>query len=129
MFCKKCGKELNDNDKYCPYCGEPVDDELDQYRVYGQPEQNNSLPVNKDSGSFWWGVLGVLSPLVGFIFYFVYRRSKPKTAKVLLFGSILGFVINILMNLAMLKLGGLIDGPIENPTPGIPDTPNHGGNF
>lgn len=24
MFCKKCGKEIDDNAKFCPYCGEDL---------------------------------------------------------------------------------------------------------
>lgn len=133
MFCKKCGKEIKDTDKYCPYCGAPVDEELDQYRIYGQPERQYSpQQINKDSGSFWWGMLGLISPLIGFILFFVYRKSRPKTAKVLLFGSIIGLIINILTNLLMLKMGGfgdIIEGPNLDPNPGIPDSPNHGGNF
>lgn len=27
MFCKKCGKEINDADKFCQYCGSPVEKE------------------------------------------------------------------------------------------------------
>jgi len=23
MFCSKCGKQMDDNDKFCPQCGEP----------------------------------------------------------------------------------------------------------
>ena len=24
MFCENCGNELEENEKFCPYCGEPV---------------------------------------------------------------------------------------------------------
>ena len=24
MFCEKCGKEIPDSTKFCPYCGAPV---------------------------------------------------------------------------------------------------------
>lgn len=24
MFCKNCGKEIKDTEKFCPNCGEPV---------------------------------------------------------------------------------------------------------
>lgn len=27
MFCKKCGKEINDTDKFCQYCGSPIEKE------------------------------------------------------------------------------------------------------
>ncbi|MGN1203661.1 MAG: zinc-ribbon domain-containing protein, partial [Lachnospiraceae bacterium] len=24
MFCKQCGKEINNTSKFCPFCGTPV---------------------------------------------------------------------------------------------------------
>lgn len=42
MFCRKCGKELEDNWKSCPYCGEPVDNRIDELETMGN--------INKVSG-------------------------------------------------------------------------------
>ena len=25
MYCHQCGKEINDEVKFCPYCGAPID--------------------------------------------------------------------------------------------------------
>lgn len=33
MFCENCGKEIKDENKFCPYCGASV-----------QPEQNGEQP-------------------------------------------------------------------------------------
>ena len=35
MFCRKCGKELEDDWKSCPYCGEPVDNRTDELGTMG----------------------------------------------------------------------------------------------
>ena len=35
MFCRKCGKELEDGWKSCPYCGEPVDNRTDELGTMG----------------------------------------------------------------------------------------------
>ena len=137
MFCKKCGKELKDEDKYCPYCGEPVDnDNLGQYRVYGQPENNNNnypqYPANNDSGSAWWGILALFMPTVGLIMYFVWRRKKPKTAKVMLVGTIIGFVLNILLNFFVLdNIQDLLPTTPNEvpPVDSIPNTPSGGMDF
>lgn len=50
MFCRKCGKELEDNWKSCPYCGEPVDNRIDELETMGN--------INKGSGKqkLWIGV-------------------------------------------------------------------------
>ncbi len=31
MFCIKCGKEINDNDKFCQYCGSPIEREGEEH--------------------------------------------------------------------------------------------------
>ena len=47
MYCKRCGRELDDSFKVCPYCGEPVNDEPllnnQDYQIY-ENMNNNSLP-------------------------------------------------------------------------------------
>ena len=35
MFCRKCGKELEDDWNTCPYCGEPVDNRTDELGTMG----------------------------------------------------------------------------------------------
>lgn len=50
MFCRKCGKELEDDWKSCPYCGEPVDNRTDELGTMGN--------IKKSSGKqkLWIGV-------------------------------------------------------------------------
>ena len=69
--------------------------------VYGMPAQ----PPVVDTGHFGWGVLGFFFPIVGIILYFVWRTSKPKTAKVALYGGIIGIVFNFVY---MWATGGLL---------------------
>ena len=38
MFCKKCGREISDNAKFCPYCGQSTNKE-----VYNVEEQTIEL--------------------------------------------------------------------------------------
>lgn len=33
MFCKNCGKEIEDTDKFCPYCGDKTDDMMDDSEI------------------------------------------------------------------------------------------------
>ena len=44
MYCRNCGKEIDNNLVQCPYCNTPV---------------NQNQKVVEDSGSMWWGVLGL----------------------------------------------------------------------
>lgn len=40
MFCRKCGKELEDDWKSCPYCGEPVDNRTDELGTMGNRKKS-----------------------------------------------------------------------------------------
>lgn len=62
--------------------------------VYDMPS-GSAVPSVNDSGSIGWGILGLFFPLVGIILYFVWKSTKPKTAKVSLYGALIGFAFNI----------------------------------
>ncbi|GAA6323436.1 hypothetical protein F350042L8_05340 [Fusobacterium ulcerans] len=53
----------------------------------------NKPPVNLDRGGFAWGFLGFFIPIVGFILWLVWRDEKPKTAKSLGIGALVGVII------------------------------------
>lgn len=46
MFCENCGKEIKDENKFCPYCGASVQPEQnsEQPEQSAQPEQNSEQP-------------------------------------------------------------------------------------
>lgn len=69
MYCKNCGKEIDDNANVCTYCG----------TAQGQGGMVPS--ANNDSGSFGWSVLGCCIPIVGLILFLVWNKEKPNTAK------------------------------------------------
>ncbi len=67
------------------------------------PQQNVGQPVAAptDSGHIGWGILGFFFPIVGWILYFVWRNTKPQTARVAGIGGIIGFALNIIITLMM----------------------------
>ena len=44
MFCKKCGKTLNDSAEFCPFCGEKV--------ISPTPAVNNPNPIFQNSSVY-----------------------------------------------------------------------------
>ena len=60
----------------------------------GQPVQGQNTA---DTGSIGWGILGFIIPLVGWILYFVWKDSKPKSAKVAGLGGLIGFGLNMIL--------------------------------
>lgn len=78
MFCKNCGKEIDEKAYVCPYCGVKVKDELAEQR-----EQQAARNLEADSGSkAGWGILSFLIPLVGLILFLMWKTERPKTASV-----------------------------------------------
>lgn len=45
MFCENCGKEIKDENKFCPYCRASVQPEQNSE----QPEQNSEKPSSRHS--------------------------------------------------------------------------------
>lgn len=63
---------------------------------YGQyPGDSYPNPAN-DSGSIGWFLLGFFIPIVGIILYFVWRKSKPKCARMAGIGGLTGMLFNLI---------------------------------
>ena len=83
-YCKRCGKEIEDDVVYCPACGS---------HQYNDPVSTN-VKANEDSGigGVVCLVLSLIIPLIGLIAGIVYfASSKPKNGAL----SIVGFVIGL----------------------------------
>ena len=88
MFCKNCGKEIDDNAVICPHCGVAQKD----------------TPEVVDNG-FGWGLLGCCIPVVGLIFFVVWRDTKPKTALAAGIGALVSVAIAILWYVLVAVVG------------------------
>lgn len=71
MFCKHCGKEINDQAVVCPNCGCATDN--------GNAGANKA--VSEDASSVGYAILGFFFPIVGLILYLVWKDSFPLRAK------------------------------------------------
>lgn len=80
MYCMHCGKKIDENLLICPHCG---------------TAQNQV--TKKDYGGIGWGILGYFVPMSGIILFFIWKNEKPKTAKALLIGAIIGFIVSTLI--------------------------------
>ncbi len=69
MYCKNCGKEIDDNANVCTYCG----------TAQGQGGMVPS--ANNDSGSFGRSVLGCCIPIVGLILFLVWNKKTEYCEK------------------------------------------------
>lgn len=74
MFCKKCGKKLEENTRFCPGCGTKTEEE-EKNVVIKEPLQKNDDEDNEPGpwrkfaiAGRTFGVLSVAIPYIGIIF-------------------------------------------------------------
>lgn len=76
MFCTKCGKKIQDDAKFCPYCGatvEPIAD-LSQQQVHERRQTTIIRPASpppappKKSKKGFWGALVVILAILGLLY-------------------------------------------------------------
>lgn len=87
--CPFCNNEVYEEEMICPTCGYQFD----------QQQQNQYIPnaVQEDKVSVWLVVLSFLIPLVGFIYWGVKKKDRPKNANACGIAGLIGFVINFLL--------------------------------
>ena len=95
MFCKNCGRQLDEGESYCPICGtvnRPEAPVSPDNPFYGEPD--DQLKNDMAGKTLTWGILsvafgvsGCLS-LLGFIFSFTARKKAREYAR--LFGQLEG---------------------------------------
>lgn len=87
-FCKHCGNEVGPNDFRCSKCGAQL---------------KSTTPAVNDDGGFGWGLLGFCIPIVGLILFLVWRNERPNTAKSLITGAAIGFILGLIVNFSLLS--------------------------
>lgn len=100
MFCKKCGKEIGDNETYCTYCGAPQNDVPPQQ---APPAYSANAPV--DVSSFGWAFLGFLIPLVGLILFLVWKDTLPLRSKSCGKGALVGVILYVIFIIISVAIG------------------------
>ena len=88
MFCKNCGKEIDDKAYVCPNCGVKVE------------HANDASVTDADSGArAGWGILSFLIPLVGLILFLMWKNERPKTAKICGICALVSFIASIVIGI------------------------------
>ena len=93
MFCKKCGKEIDDQAVVCVNCGVPVD--------------NKKFKSSNDTPSHLVGIASCCFPIVGIVLYFLWKDEKPQSASLVCKWTIAGLVISVISFFIGILLGAL----------------------
>lgn len=98
-YCKECGTEMDDNAVFCPKCGFKQQESMEKPTFISEPypPYNNPtpVPVNTDSGSFGWSILGCCIPLAGLILFLVWKDQKPRNAKMAGIGALVSILLTV----------------------------------
>jgi hypothetical protein len=87
MYCRSCGKNIDDSATYCINCGTRFDNkEVD------------------DQSSYGFAILGFIIPIVGLILFLIYEGKKPKRAKLAGKGALIGFITRIVLSIILVIL-------------------------
>ena len=82
MYCKYCGQPIDDDSVFCNACGKRFDD---------------SQSLHDDSSNIGFAILGFFLPIVGLVIFLIYESNRPKRAKSVMKGVLIGFITRIVL--------------------------------
>ena len=97
MFCRNCGKEIDDKAYVCPNCGVRT----------GVNEQPPNYAADGGSKA-GWGVLSFFFPIVGLILFLIWKEQRPATASVCGKCALAGFIVSIVTSIISGVVSGLL---------------------
>lgn len=89
MYCRYCGKQIEEDARFCPYCGSAQQEE----RQAPPPQQRYVDPNDAPSGGF--AVLGFFIPVVGLILFLVWQDTMPQRAKSCGKGALTAVIVDV----------------------------------
>lgn len=116
MYCKNCGRTVDDTSSYCNNCGARIDNKP-------------NADASEDSLSLGFAIFGFFIPIVGLILFLIYEGKKPKRAKSAVKGALIGFITEIVLAIILVilyvvfaaSLFNNISNDIESNIPAIGD--------
>lgn len=116
MYCKNCGRTVDDTSSYCNNCGARIDNKP-------------NADASEDSLSQGFAIFGFFIPIVGLILFLIYEEKKPKRAKSAVKGALIGFITEIVLAIILVilyvvfaaSLFNNISNDIESNIPAIGD--------
>lgn len=117
MFCRNCGKMVEDGNKFCTGCGtkvipigakgpgeivqqespiqmkhSPVENQSNSY-VAGEVRNDNIQIERQDKVNVWLVILGFLIPIAGLILFLSLHKKMPKRANAIGIAALIGFML------------------------------------
>ena len=120
MFCRNCGARLEENQKFCKECGQPLQqDNSQENNVVNEtnkavPTQSKCWTVFSGVGlglgigglaTFWWPFVGFMTSICGMIFSVLGRKSVTAKGRATtgLILSIIGLVLGLMFTVTLIN--------------------------
>lgn len=81
MFCKNCGKEMKETQKFCPYCGQKAGEENAYSSPNGYPQTASAANQRKSKKGLIVGIAVVVIVLLVVIGIFIAGNSEKETLR------------------------------------------------
>ena len=90
MYCPKCYQKLEDHLNYCTNCGAAL------------PKGQQTTATEETGSNFGFGLLSFLEPIVGLVFFCVWKRNRPRRAKVCGINALIGGICSVILGLVFI---------------------------
>ncbi len=101
MLCNKCGKEVDQNSRFCPNCG----GEISNVNNVGNINNNSNEQINKEGKvNVGLAILSFIIPIAGLIIFLVKKDSDKKNAKACGICALVSFVLGIIISIITVVL-------------------------
>lgn len=101
--CNHCNQLLEDDAKFCPVCGNKIEETNPENEESSQVTTTNSdysyYNQKADSSSVGFGILSFFFPIVGLILFLVWKGETPRKAKSCGIGALIGVIFNIVVSI------------------------------
>ena len=119
MYCRKCGKEITDESKYCQFCGalqetdettgadavkkstEQTINEMKEQIVHGQETGKLYLIIGWISMVVSLAFIPVVFGAVAVIMGYLYREKDEKMGTILMIAGVAGAIFGVLLGMSM----------------------------
>lgn len=120
MYCKYCGKEIEEGSAFCPHCGKEQQGNAgtdagagtgagaNGAPPYGAPQR----PVEQDAPNGGFAVLCFFFPLIGLILYLIWKDTLPLRARSCGKGALIGVIVAVALSILSTVIIGVFLGSV-----------------
>lgn len=119
MYCRKCGKEITDESKYCQFCGALQEtggttgvEEVKKSTEQALNEMKEQIVHGQETGKLYL-IIGWVSMVVSLVFIpvvfgavavimgYLYREKDEKMGTILMIAGVAGAIFGVLLGMSM----------------------------